>query len=406
VNPAAARYPRKRRYHLKIDRGKEGERNMKKALAIFLALMMILSYAALAACDSATTDSSSSNTGTGADANNTPANTDTTPANTDSDANTPAASGRPDDFSDGRIQRMLDNGEEVLIGMAPFMLSEFFLSVCEGMKAQYAELGITLDYSNADGDFNTMLTLVENYVTMGAVQVILTPDTVSTFGDFAERVEAQGVQVVLIGVSPDENFSITSIANVDHYGLGERCAKMAVAWLDVAYPDAAPESVHVCLLAGQGDGELLTRQEAMINVMEADPRTKITFVSDATTTMDDGYVGAQNALMTDPDIVLFLGFAIDSAIGASNYVMAQPGLDFSKYGSFGVGLSDTAMNYVDLSETNESILRGLINASNPEGNPWDMWFDASYNVLFGIEDPPLFTPAAMMTYNTVDFDMY
>jgi len=120
--------------------------------------------------------------------------------------------------------------------------------------------------------------------------------------------------------------------------------------------------------------------------------------------VDDGYVGAQSALMTDPDIVLFIGFAIDAAIGASNYVMAQPDLDVSKMAAFGCGLSETAVNYVDLSATNETIVRGLVNASSA-GNPWDATFEASYQMLFGLVDVPHFFPVPLMTYNDLGYEI-
>jgi len=147
------------------------------------------------------------------------------------------------------------------------MLSEFFLAIADGLKMEYEKIGVTVDYASAEGNFGNMLTLMENYVTMGAVQIIITPDTVDTFGDISERVEAQGVQVLMGGVAPDENFEITGINNLDHYALGERCAELALTWVDQAYPDAGEDEVHVCLLPGIGDGALLERQKAIKDLL-------------------------------------------------------------------------------------------------------------------------------------------
>jgi len=372
---------------------------MKKALAIFLALMMILSFAALAACDSGTPDGSAANTDTNS---NTDANTDT---NIGTDVTPAPTSGRPDDFSDGRIQRMLDNGEEVLVGFAVNDLSDWFQTMCTGIQEDYAALGVNFQYSSYGGNLGEAMTILENYATMGAVQLLVTPPDYETLADFCKQFIDQGIQVVFLQAEPPEDFEMTCVQYGDNWDMGVQMGNMAIHWLDQHYPDAAPGSVKVGCILGLAVPMLARRTEAYQEMLREDGRCDIVFQSDAVMTYDEAIAAAEAGFTVEPDIKLFMAFEVEGGTAVSNYIASLPNVDLGEYCVITCGDSAAARALIDQAGSNDqSCLRGTVIEVSETGKLWDTWWNSSYKPLFGEVEVPWFNSGVTMCYNSMGFE--
>ena len=62
---------------------------------------------------------------------------------------------------------------------------------------------------------------------------------------------------------------------------------------------------------------------------------------------DQGYTFAEEALIYNPDIRLFIGYTEGVAMGISNYICGRGDLDPSEYAAFGAGYAEAAAVMID-----------------------------------------------------------
>jgi len=256
-----------------------------------------------------------------------------------------ADSGRPDEYSDGRIQRMIDNGEEVLVGFAVNDLSDWFQAMCTGIQEDYADIGVNFQYAAYHSNMTEAVNILENYATMGAVQLIITPPDYETFASFCQQFVDDGIQVIFLETDPtDPNAEIipTCIKSGDTWEQGELMGEMAIYWLDQNYPDAAPGSVKTACILGLQVPMLMRRTQAYQEMLAEDGRCNIVFQSDAVMTYDEAMVAVEAAFTVDSEIKLIMSFEVEGATAASNYIASIPGADLSEYAVITCGDSAAA----------------------------------------------------------------
>ena len=165
---------------------------MKKYLSIIMSLVLIFSLLAFSGCsnDEASTDD---------DSNNTPV--DTTPSDT-----TPV--GEDSDGDSDNIQALLDAGEEVIVAWCNNNADEMVMNQVATFEKFYPQIGVTFLFSSSENVDSEQISQIENYVTMGAKQIIFGANDPSIFFslnlDVISSMDALGVHffILLSFVSP------------------------------------------------------------------------------------------------------------------------------------------------------------------------------------------------------------
>ena len=316
---------------------------MKKVLALILALMMIFSVAAFSGCSNGEDD--------------TP-DTSTTPDDNTPEDNTPEEDTTPQ-TSGNDIQAMLDAGEEVLAAFVNDQFSDsMMLGIAESLKSHFTDMGVTFEYASFESDYTQAITLIENYETMG-VKLIIIGGKPDNFADISQRLLDEDIIVVIFGQNK-VNFPVSATANSNAFDVAYNMALMAQHWLDETYPDAAEGSIHAAQsLNSPNDGDA-DRTTVFEMTIYSDPRVERVYTQDLIYDVNAGYTFAEEAMIYDPDIRLFLCFTESVAMGVSNYICSKDEYDPSQFAAFGGGVTDAAVELVNQSDTNTSCLRGVV----------------------------------------------
>ena len=357
---------------------------MKKTLAILLAMLMII--AMFAGCSSSDNDANSDNTDQNEDVN--------TDNNENTDDDTDA------DTSEMTMQERLDAGESPLVAYcANNLVDSFLLNIVETVGEKMEAEGFTYQYVSAESNTATQINQIENFIEMGAVAIIVSPLTADSLKDTALRAIEQGCYIVYLGSTPAD-YEISGLVNVDQREVGSLAAEMMLTWVD----DVHPDGVNAALVRYSNTDEMLSRTDAMEEVFTEDGRVNITYRKDLMEgTVSEGYNLAEEAMTMDPDLRLFACFSSSVALGCSNYIMAQSGLNLDEFASFGTEGSDEGTAAIDMSTDGGSIMRGLMSYGGAD--PADTMFQCTYDLLMGNVEAPNYCFDEVFTYNTVGYEI-
>lgn len=306
---------------------------MKRFISILLSVIMLLSLAALAACNDAESEPSGD-----------PTQAVTTAAQTDNSA------GEQD-----------DTAITLAAGIVPSTDVEILVVMMEYIKENLAVKDIDFQYSATMFDVPKYIELIENYVTMGAGIIVVVPMDTSGIESAALAAEEAGTRIVFVSSPPGYGDEISGGIYSDYYEAGYEMGKMGVTWARGKYPDA--DSIPVALTVGEADADSIARTTGMRDAANEDDLCYIDYEVWNATTVDDGFNFMESALTANAAIRVFLCYESNSAIGADNFLQAYVpanGLDLADFGIFTVGISEAAVALVEASASDEAALRGIV----------------------------------------------
>ncbi|MGI5970915.1 MAG: substrate-binding domain-containing protein [Oscillospiraceae bacterium] len=371
---------------------------MKRALSILMAVIMIITVFSLVSCKK----SAPAETATG-----TP---EPTPAETNSQSPEPASKSEiykigdlleveivtaPDgtktyndkteadlDAAKPRelVAEKLAAGREVLFA---YCLNEFSADDVtrrvNGLCSAIEALGFITGTSDASQDANVEIGQIENFVTMGAAYIQCVVGSIASFEDVAKKAMDSGTYIGFWGQVP--KFEAAGVYAFDQKDLGNKCGQMASEWIDLVYPDAGEGEVHCALLGNERNDDVTLRTNSIREGIEANKKAKITFYVIERLSIDAAYTAAEEAMTTDPDIRVFLTFAPGQAIGANNYIIAQPQFDLTKFGVFSCTEDATLVDLINEAKSDgNSVARGTVGYECE--NLWDAEFKLITDLLF------------------------
>ena len=201
------------------------ENNMKKSIALILALLMIL---ALAACGQSAAPAAPA-----ADA----------PA-----AEAPATEAKPS------------------VGFVTFGLGgDFFQALADTFVTTMNDAGWNASY--VDGEFNptAQIAAVENYIAQGVNTIVLWSVAPEAMGAVIDQAQAAGIQVVSF-VAPTEKYDALMLA--DDAKLADALNKLAAKWIDTTFADAEDHSVPVAVFSCRTAHTGVVQADELIKIEE------------------------------------------------------------------------------------------------------------------------------------------
>jgi len=378
---------------------------MKKALAIILALCMILSFAALAACDSGSTNTDTQNeTNTNTDTDtNTQTNDNTQPDNNqpstpEPDETIDLANSLPKEY----LREKAEAGMEPTIALcAPALNTDLMIMMDEGFANRFGELGFNYVSSSFNADSAQLIQQLENYDTM-KVSMIITLIFDDGVKDMVDQVMADGIYVCVWSFIP--SFPVSLAMVVDEYTFGQLAGHMASFWVDEQYPDAGDGEVKAALLTQEMNQTYIIRFDGVRDALAENSKIDVVYTdSNPDMSTPTGYDFAEAALTYDSSIRLFVGFTASQAVGMSQYITAQiPSDKWIEFAAFGTDNSQVGRDMIDQSVGGESIVRGL--AGQGTDNPADYMVDYMLDLIDGKVEEGSVVYAPIYTYDTVGFN--
>ncbi|MCR4877377.1 MAG: sugar ABC transporter substrate-binding protein [Clostridiales bacterium] len=265
------------------------------------------------------------------------------------------------------------------VGFSALMMSsEFFTDMSNQMQAYFEERGMQYSVADANGDPQTQIQTIENFVQMGMDYIIcFVVDRVS-ISDALIRARKAGAFVIVIGTVLDDKEAADVCISISQYESGTVEAELGAAWIDEHYPDAADGSVKVGILENSENEDAVARCNGLKTITELTKKAVI--VEEHETTQAEGAAAGQNMaemmLMNNPDLAVILTYGTDQGSGANEAAMANASVNKETFAVFTIDTAEFIRGKVRESVEGTSVLRGTVMLG--EGTPM-----TCYNLMDG-----------------------
>lgn len=288
------------------------------------------------------------------------------------------------------------------VGFSALMMSsEFFTDMSNQMEAYFTEHGMEYSVADANGNAQTQIQTVENFVSMGMDYIICFVVDASSISDSLIKAREGGAFIIVIGTVLDNKDAYDVCISISQNESGITEAKMAAEWIDATFPDAEDGSIEVGLLTNSENEDAVARCDGLREIVNF--TSKAVIVEEHETTQAEGAAAGQTyaemMLMNNPDLKVILTYGTDQGQGANEAVMKDSSINSEEFAVFTVDTAEFIRNKVKESANGTSVLRGTVMLG--EGTPM-----TCYNLMDGtwsgrVEDKVYSEECIMITPETI-----
>ena len=256
------------------------------------------------------------------------------------------------------------------VGFSPVMMSsEFFAGMADDMDAYFSANGMVFSTADANGDVQTQIQNIENFVQMDMDYIIMFAVDASAICDAAIAARAQGKFVINIGTVLEQRDAYDVCINVDQFDSGAVVSEMAAAWIEETFPDAEDGSIEVAIIEERDSDDAIRRSDGLHEIEKLTGKAKVVYVAEQTIT--DGATKAQELadalFLQHPDVKCILTYGTDIAQG-SDEIALQKVENKDQFAIFTVDTPEFIRNKIKESADNTSMIRGTVMLG--EGAPY------------------------------------
>ena len=256
------------------------------------------------------------------------------------------------------------------VGFSPVMMSsEFFAGMADDMDTYFSANGMVFSTADANGDVQTQIQNIENFVQMDMDYIIMFAVDASAICDAAIAAREQGKFVINIGTVLEQRDAYDVCINVDQFDSGAVVSEMAAAWIEETFPDAEDGSVEVAIIEERDSDDAIRRSDGLHEIESLCSKAKVVYVAEQTIT--DGATKAQELadalFLQHPDVKCILTYGTDIAQG-SDEIALQKVEDKSQFAIFTVDTPEFIRGKIKESADNTSMIRGTVMLG--EGTPY------------------------------------
>lgn len=248
--------------------------------------------------------------------------------------------------------------EDTMVALAISTTQNDFMALVEEQLGQrFITAGYQWESASADGSAQRQIEQIENFITMGADEIIIMAVEPTSLTDVCQKAIDQGVKIYAFTMNTGV---YSAFMGSDEAKVGEAIANLGSKWVDEAFPDAAEGTVNTVIFSYSGSPEAAERSEALYSIAEMNPKIKIVNTVEMLNTTDAGQQATENLAQTNPETNLILCYNGAMAVGVNASVMSpgSPFEDKEHFGVFGSELTEEVIQNIMMSETNESVFRG------------------------------------------------
>lgn len=256
------------------------------------------------------------------------------------------------------------------VGFSPVMMSsEFFAGMSDDMEAYFTANGMKYSSADDNGDVQTQIQNLENFVQMDMDYIIMFAVDASAICDAAIAARSQGKFVINIGTVLEQRDAYDVCINVDQFDSGAVVSQMAAEWIEKTFPDAADGSVEVAIIEERDSDDAIRRSDGLHEIEKLTSKAKVVYVAEQTIT--DGATKAQELadalFLQHPDVKCILTYGTDIAQG-SDEIALQKVENKDQFAIFTVDTPEFIRNKIKESADSTSTIRGTVMLG--EGTPY------------------------------------
>ncbi len=256
------------------------------------------------------------------------------------------------------------------VGFSPVMMSsEFFAGMADDMDAYFTANGMKFSTADANGDVQTQIQNIENFVQMDMDYIIMFAVDASAICDAAIAARNQGKFVINIGTVLEQRDAYDVCINVDQFDSGAVVSQMAAEWIEKTFPDAEDGSIEVAIIEERDSDDAIRRSDGLHEIESLCSKAKVVYVAEQTIT--DGATKAQELadalFLQHPDVKCILTYGTDIAQG-SDEIALQKVENKDQFAIFTVDTPEFIRGKIKESADNTSMIRGTVMLG--EGTPY------------------------------------
>ncbi len=265
------------------------------------------------------------------------------------------------------------------VGFSALMMSsEFFTDMSNQMEEYFTAHGMEYSVADANGNAQTQIQTVENFVSMEMDYIICFVVDASSISDSLVKAREDGAFIIVIGTVLDNKDAYDVCISISQNESGVTEAKMAAEWIEATFPDAEDGSIEVGLLTNSENEDAVARCDGLREIENF--TSKAVIVEEHETTQAEGAAAGQTyaemMLMNNPDLKVILTYGTDQGQGANEAVMKDSSINSEEFAVFTVDTAEFIRNKVKESAEGTSVLRGTVMLG--EGTPM-----TCYNLMDG-----------------------
>lgn len=265
------------------------------------------------------------------------------------------------------------------VGFSALMMStEFFTDMSNQMEEYFTSHGMEYSVADANGNAQTQIQTVENFVSMGMDYIICFVVDASSITDSLMKARESGAFIIIIGTILDNKDAYDVCISISQRESGQVEAQIAADWIDATFPDAEDGSIKVGVLENSENEDAVARCEGLEEIVNY--TSKAVIVETHETTQAEGAAAGQNyaemMLMNNPDLKVILTYGTDQGQGANEAVMKDTTVNKDEFAVFTIDTAEFIRDKIRESVDGSSVIRGTVMLG--EGTPM-----TCYNLMDG-----------------------
>ncbi len=238
-----------------------------------------------------------------------------------------------------------------------------FLGWLTGAVKEQADAdGLKVQIADAGNNPVKQVEQIENFIAMNVKVLVIMPIDPNNVQGVIQKAQENGIKVLVAGT---DTTYYDVMMNMDQYNCGEQIAEMGIDWLKENFGD---EKKKVIVMKCTETVDMTNRSQGIIDKISAYENVEvITATAEARTTAAATAV-MENMWQQNSDAVAVLCYNADGALGVNEYIMAQAGIDKSKFAIFAGDWSPPIQEILDNSLSDSSVFRGTMQIVGPNIN--------------------------------------
>jgi len=271
--------------------------------------------------------------------------------------------------------------KDTLIALSIATTQNDFMSMLQkGFKDRFEAAGYKFESASADGSSQKQIEQIENFISMGASEIIVMAVEPTSLTDVCQRAIDKGVKIFAFTTN---TVAYSAYMGSDESKVGESIANIASKWVDKAYADAGEGTVNAVIFSYTGTPEAAARSNALATIASKNKKIKVTKTVEVENTTDAAQKAVENLAQTNPETNLIICYNGAMAVGVNSYVMSPGSIikDKSKFAVFGSDLTTEFAKAIEDSKTDASVFRGTAQIGGNIQEALDKMVNTSISML-------------------------
>ncbi|MBE5970543.1 MAG: sugar ABC transporter substrate-binding protein [Lachnospiraceae bacterium] len=239
---------------------------------------------------------------------------------------------------------------------------DFFQALADEFVTVFEGAGWTASYADGSFDPTKQIEAAENFIAQGVDVLFIWSVAPEAMDSTIQKAMDAGIKVIAF-VAPTAQYDALMVS--DDAELADSMAKMAAAWIDEAYADAADGSVPVAVFSERDAETGVIQADELLKIAEFSKKVDPNAVKEVACTAEDistGQAAMENLNTTNPEIKVYLTAHNAIAQGINSFFtgVSSPVSDFTGYGIFAINGDDASANLIKESIDGKNPFRGMV----------------------------------------------